>query len=174
MTGIVNRVPTGLLSILDMKARGQNPRNLSPNVDLSIEGLQLYLLQNRETRIGQTGIINAPGWWPDTSAGASPCRVPDNEYWYVWAGGYRTFVAVAAATNYRLRPAVLSIGQTVTFPTLYGGATTYGTGFFMDSDINTAPFWMGPGDVYGLYATVVTLGVAQAVDLSLYVTRVPV
>lgn len=76
MAGEINRVPVGLLSLLDMKARGQSPRILSSQVDASLEMLDFYLQNGRQVFSGSATSGAAP-------ANAVIGTVPQNELWYI-------------------------------------------------------------------------------------------
>lgn len=91
MTGEVNRVPRGLLSLLDMQARGQVPRALSGELSGSLELLELYLLQNRSSVQG-TVVINAVGNFNFNSP-----IIPQDEIWYVWNVSMQPTAALVGA-----------------------------------------------------------------------------
>lgn len=88
MSGEVNRVPLGLLSLLDMTARGQVPRSLDERLSASVELQELYLA-NARIRRGSTTTITVPGHF-------TLFTVPENEIWWVHNLSFSTGVLAAA------------------------------------------------------------------------------
>ena len=163
MTGEINRVPVGLLSLLDMKARGQAPRALSGEVQAELDILRIYLendrvLERTSASIGAAGVSVLPA-----------LTVLQNENWYVH-GFYLQSGALAAGTTVTVAPAIqrvdnfsnntmwLQIGPQITATVgqwIFGGVTF------------TTPYIARPGDVFAIVASSVTLGTAPSVAASL-------
>lgn len=140
MTGEVNRVPRGLLSLLDMQARGQVPRMLSSELSGSLELLELYLLQNRSSVQG-TVVINAVGNFNFTGP-----VVPQDEIWYVWQVTMQPTAALVGAGGL-IRFAAGWFVQPNTRPHQLGDEIGYQA---QAGDLPTAiargGWWAGPGD----------------------------
>lgn len=159
MAGIINQVPQGLLSILDMKARGQAPRELASAVGGSIELLPFYLVNGRGTVTG-TSTPSAIGY-------SSNLQVAQDELWWVHSIHSQSG-ALAAGTTYRIVPAFRrnNIGGAVTImpfgePTSWVAGEAIGVGY-------DGPWLMLPGDSLGLWCAQYTAGtptgIVQAVD----------
>lgn len=147
MAGEINRVPAGLLSILDMKARGQNPRSLAEQVIGTVELGQQYLLQNRVWVSGNSAAVNAPGPF-------STITVPSNEYWYINRVLARTGVNLAAATEYRVG---VSLQRSNVAGAVIGTAITLDPTLFevgmRPAVFTDRPFWASPGDALGVWCS---------------------
>lgn len=76
MAGNVNRVPQGLLSLLDMKAAGENPRELANLLAGVLDLTDLYLSNLRQTVSANV----TPAGTAFISAGLGPSA---GEIWYV-------------------------------------------------------------------------------------------
>lgn len=78
MPSIINRVPTGLLSALDLKARGQNPHLLDDLVSPQIDLWPLYIAGREHAEQVVVAAPAAPwsGW-------VAALTVPEGEAWYV-------------------------------------------------------------------------------------------
>lgn len=74
---LINRVPRGLLSLLDLKAQGENARELSYQLTTVIEALDFYLAAFREI---VTDTETVPGTGPDGDPNLSP---PAGQIWFV-------------------------------------------------------------------------------------------
>lgn len=147
MAGEINRVPWGLLSILDMQARGQAPRELAGQVSGSIDLLQLYMLQNRESRTGGAGPTAAVGGYFDNSA-PQQLLVPQGELWWVW--------------DYSIRPTAALVGAAIEVQIVPYVRRDNSRGFVLDTGIaneytvgdepvtSCGGFWMKANDVLGL------------------------
>lgn len=78
---VINRVPTGLLGLLQAKTLGQTPPDIANFVQGSLDMLRLYLtnIPVKKANITQTG-ITAPAY-------AGEVDVPSGELWAVLAAG---------------------------------------------------------------------------------------
>lgn len=150
MTGEINRVPPGLLSLLDMKVSGQNPRLLSGELSASADILELYLQQGRTNAQAATNVINATGFYPAFT-------VPDAQYYWLHGFSYTPGV-LAAGTTYKCVPAyrALNVAQYISV----GQTQTYVAG----ERPNMTPIWfpklLKPGAQLGVWCEAVTLGTA--------------
>lgn len=78
MPSLINRVPPGLLSLLGIKALGQNPQWLPDSLQPTLELLQLYTSANAQESTYLTPAIGAAGAFVSTTAGPGP-----GELWLV-------------------------------------------------------------------------------------------
>lgn len=139
MAGEINRVPVGLLSLLDMKARGQSPRILSGSVDASLELLDFYLQNGRQIFSG------------NASSGAAPFNVtigtvPQNELWYIHG------ISILSGTL----TAALGVVPTVLRTNTQGSVVTHSLGephaYLTGDQVRSGwsgPFILQPGDQPG-------------------------
>lgn len=70
MPQLINRIPPGLLSLLDLKTMGQNPVLLGDELLAQIDLTELYVGAVATTRQGTTNAFAAPGLYP-TATGYS-------------------------------------------------------------------------------------------------------
>ncbi len=77
MTQLINRVPRGLLGILDSKAAGQNPSLLLDEVQGGVDLTELYALNTRAT-VSQASTLTGLGL---TAGVYANLIVPDGELW---------------------------------------------------------------------------------------------
>lgn len=76
MTGIINRVPVGLLDLLDMKSRGQTPRELSSWTQAVVDIAPLYFSDLERAVASVDAGVNAIGL-------TTSLAVPQDEIWLV-------------------------------------------------------------------------------------------
>ncbi len=81
MSGEINRVPEGLLSLLDMKARGQNPRTLSGVLQAGVDLTQLYLWGRRARASGSAVVL--PTTFGAIDITGPSVIVPQTQLWIV-------------------------------------------------------------------------------------------
>lgn len=81
----LNRIPPGLLDLLDLKTLGRNPDALGSVVAPTLDLLPQYLLTRRQliTPASRSGIA-ADGFYIPGGP-ATDYVVPETEVWYVWA-----------------------------------------------------------------------------------------
>jgi hypothetical protein len=72
---LINRVPPGLLSLLDIKALGQNPSELSGVVAPTLDMLDFYLRSYSSLVTDFTAVINAIGFFPVTAFDTQPGEI---------------------------------------------------------------------------------------------------
>jgi hypothetical protein len=170
MTGEINRVPQGLLSLLDMKARGQNPRLLSSEAALSIEAFQLYGLQLRRRLRFNTAAIGVVG--PQFPAAAV---VPQNEVWLLLAQSL-VISALGAGTTYTIAPIVrVQNDDGTSGEHLTNYPLTFTAGQYVNcGGILAQPLWLPPGSSMGITCQGVTLGVASAFQIFVDAVALPI
>lgn len=156
MAGEINRVPAGLLALLDMKARGQNPRELAPQLLGTVELLDLYLSQNRRTDSGAVSSAISP-------TNVTTFTVPQDQLWYAYGIGISSSVAVSAH----------GVVATVLRNTLGGSVVVHRLGAphaFLAGDAVSAgwpgPFLFQPGDKIGIshFRTSAVLSCSLSID----------
>jgi len=153
MPGPINRIPQGLLSLLDVKALGRNPSLLSDQVIGTLDLFPQYELQSREVVIGQTNPLatGVVGFYVDTSS-PERTRVPEGEVWYVSNVTYQSLAALNITANSLAATAALQRRALIGAELLINESQPFreflNTWVFADS-VNR-PFWMLPGDILGL------------------------
>ena len=75
MPSLINRVPPGLLSLLDIKALGQNPSVLADVVTPTLELLQFYLRIYSQTVTDFTNVPAGVGFLPVTAFDSTPGEI---------------------------------------------------------------------------------------------------
>jgi len=149
MAGEVNRVPLGLLGLLDMKARGQTPRILDPSVQLGIEAADFYLQANRTTIQAAGSFVSGVGYFPSFT-------VPNGIAYYIHGCSIGPIGNLAAGTTYRGRLAYRQNAQ-VAFTVAASDSWTYTAGERPNIS-GDLPRLLMPGASVGFYAESVTLG----------------
>lgn len=168
MSGEINRVPLGLLALLDMKSRGNNPRMLSAEVSSTVDLTPLYLQQNRRWRALNTTPAAVGFFIVHT--------VPEGELWYINRIVASSALVLAAGTEYVVgigcqrvddigsnRQAALGQLQ----PWRFLAGDRLGVGF-------EGPMWASPGDGFGLWVADVVLGTAALITVNVDYTPVPI
>lgn len=156
MPSVINRVPPGLLSLLDIKAQGENPRFLGDQVTPTFDFWQLYEIEKREPRA--SAVVGS-----GTVGLKATIQVPNNEYWHV-------LQMSSAATS-------IAAGEIAAFCCYYFGNVmagayfegpvgpyyrTIGTAGEVPRTYATSPFWAGPGELIGTHHAEM---IGAAVDL---------
>jgi len=153
MSGEINRVPVGLLSLLDMKARGQSPRMLSGEVSSSLEILQLYLQNDR--RLIRQSVTAALG-----VRQAVVFTVPQQQFWLVH-GLHTSSGTLAAGSSTRLVGCLTRVDQTSavanTLPLGTSEAFLTGQQIVWGKTWDT-PYYALPNDIFGFFCSEFTLG----------------
>jgi hypothetical protein len=165
MTGEINRVPAGLLALLDMKARGQNPRMLSAETQLGLDALPLYTLNQRVVRTSGNIALNSAGY-------LGAFTVPNTDAWLLWSIAFRSSAALAAATTYAIAPAIAlnnDAGALTTFKFDFSELWSAGdlAGFGRQY---AQPILLGPNTSIGYWIERVTLGTAANFNFSVQYT----
>jgi len=82
--GLVQPAPPGLLSLLNLKSRGQNPDTLSRELTAVLESLEWYLYgQVQSTGDSSTAIDNTGIWSAGYHGAGAGTTVPNNQIWFV-------------------------------------------------------------------------------------------
>ena len=165
MTGEINRVPQGLLGLLDMKARGNAPRVLNPEAQLVLESRDLYLLETRRFAQATTANTSSLG---NFSATGGTLQVPSDELWLVYHHSVQRNSPLAAGTTYRISPTIWTFQGTNYFQV--GPETTGTTGELLMCS-NTAPYWALPSWIPGAFVHAQTLGTSVTLTVSLEYAR---
>lgn len=165
MPSIINRIPPGLLSMLDIKAQGENPKFLSDTVTPGMEFLPFYELQKYEAQVSSIIATAAVGF----SAGI---QVPEGQYWHV--KHHSVFVTnVAAGEICWFSPYIFGW----LFPGAYFegpvGDEVRGTGTATEVLTGWAPtdYWMGPGDQAGIRINNLSAAANVSVQTRLLIVR---
>lgn len=156
MTGEINRVPIGLLSLFDMKARGQNPRLLSEAVQAGLD-IGRLILENERRLIRGTVSATAVGY-----AVFPQLTVPQGQLWVIHGFHVRS-AALAAGTAInaggviqRVENASANTEALLIVPVagFAAGQAVYLGQAFPD------PYYARQGDVFGVAVSGLILGTA--------------
>jgi hypothetical protein len=151
--GFINRVPLGLLGLLDLKQQGESPAALAPLVNGVIDLTHLYASQTRAA-VSQASTVTGVG----VTAGAfSNLVVPQGELWLVY--GMTATLSVpplgaGATAQYQVGFVDNGIGR---FNALGIPSPSFATGADGISDFDGA-ILLQPGDAPQVYVTVQTGG----------------
>lgn len=164
MPSLVNRVPPGLLSLLGIKAGGQNPAILPDTLQPTLELLELYVSGNAVDVDAATSLVVNNGVWAIGTPAPGPGEIYLVERMSVTIGAN-----LAAGTTYRVVP---TISDAVTagrvFPVGPEASATAGQRLSVGS---WGGFVLPSGFRLGLFAAQVTLG--TAVQMSVAARYVP-
>lgn len=164
MPALINRAPPGLLSLLDLKAMGENPSQLSNVVAPTLDMLEFYLRNYSSLVTDVTGTIGTTGFFPVTAFDTNPGEV------VVLSGlGVIADSVLAAATAVTLRPIIAdaAVGRVIaTCGELVSASAgqSFSSGTY---DITILP----PQTRLGVMVTSVTLGTAPRARFSARVLR---
>lgn len=167
MPSTINRVPPGLLSLLDIKAQGENPRFLSDVVGPVFQFRDLYELQKTEARASAIVSVSATGFHVGI-------QVPESEYWHVLHHSV-ALASVGAGEIFDFCPYVFGW----IFPGAYFegpvGRPNRTTGQVGESLTGYADrdYWLGPGDQAGLRCNYLSGGAAVNCQTRLLIVRYP-
>jgi hypothetical protein len=152
---LINRVPSGLLGLLDLKAQGENPAQLAAHVQATIDLRDFYALATRGT-ISQASTLTALG---NTAGIFLNLTVPQGELWLVTGmtahlsapplGAAATF---AAAVGYIPADVGRFVALGPTCPVIATGAD-----FVAEQDAG-GTYFLQPGDQPQVYASTFTGG----------------
>lgn len=151
MSNEINRVPPGIMSLLDMKARGQLPRFLADVVAPTFDFSLWYTNAVREPRVGQAGPINAAGSWLDVSA-PQQTLVPQDEIWFVHRVTCRPTAAFNGAGGAIVYAPLLRIGQNGRIYKMGNSAPFVWGNTDRPAVSASEPFLMLGGDQLGVFA----------------------
>lgn len=164
MPAFINRVPTGLLSLLDLKAQGENAKELSYQLFTVIDALEFYLAPIRVNVTNQ----NAPVIGPQ-SGGATLTANP-GEIWVVRSVSAFSNADIAAAATLEI-----TVGFIPVAGVFQGLGNNSGTKTTAQRCLSTYadPFVLQPGDALGYYSSVLT-GVPGNVRVSAMFSRLTI
>lgn len=153
MPQLINRVPRGLLGLLDSKAAGQNPALLLDEVQGGVELTDLYALNTRGT-VSQASSLTAAG----VTAGIfTSLIVPDGEIWLVKAvTAHLSAPPLGAAATLQIKAGFITSESA-----RFNGLTELSPSIATGGDVCVAwsgSIWLMPGDQPQVYATVFTGG----------------
>jgi len=159
--GLINRVPQGFLALLDLKAQGENARELSPQLVSVIDALDFYLAPVRVNVTNQ----NAPVLGPQ-SGGATLTANPA-EIWMVRSVSAFSNAAIAAAATLELQ-----VGYIPLSGVWQGLGPVSGVKGVGDRAVSaySDPFILQPGEALGYFSSVLT-GVPGNVRVSAMIAR---
>jgi len=117
----INRVPPGLLSLLDIKSMGQNPVGLAEDLRAQLDVTSLYVGAVATARQGQTNAFGVPGLFP-TATGFSFVAQP-GEILILERCVLVAAAVLGAGQSYRVRLAVSDSAGVMTYvsPAASGG-----------------------------------------------------
>jgi hypothetical protein len=161
----IQRVPKGLLDLLNMKGSGLLPQDLSGVVSPSLEMFDLYAQDKFVSTRTSTNVANLNGFWG--ISGTAPW-VPDGELWLL-SHLTVTSTNMAAGETYRLAVAI----SRASFSTLeivgeYVSASGVTQRIGIGHDFER-PKILQPRDSIGVYVTDIAAGAhAFSIDYSYY------
>ncbi len=142
----ISKYARALPSLLDLKEKGQGPREFADQVVGTVKLDELYLLQGRET------FLTAAVATPTVAAfNAFTTVVPANEIWFVWKFWVASVTAAGEAVT--IMPAVLFDGISAA-PLAPPQAAAASSGVWVAA-VDT--FWATPGSTFGFLCTAATL-----------------
>jgi hypothetical protein len=174
--GNINRVPLGLLSLLDTQAQGQAPANLLDSVQSGLDLTGLWFNSKGQEQISDAGTIQLVS---GQSANASQ-TVPEGELWAVVCASARVYATDAAPTahtvqvTYLPRPGVGA--NTITLAQSPGSLLTL-NGVLAASVVfpSTTPFYAPAGSTFGVYMSVqAALALGSIPEISLIIYRLKI
>lgn len=150
MPSLINRVPQGLLSLLDMKTQGTNARILGEQLITVLDVVDFYLGPKRE--IVSALIAPALGW--NSSGSLSPAS---GEVWLVRGLAAFSNADIAAAATLGIAVGFVPVGGAASFGgiALDDFSGSFATGQRAVSTYQDQ-FLLQPGDQLGFYGAVVT------------------
>lgn len=124
MPQLINRVPPGLLSLLDIKSLGQNPIALADQLSPVLELASLYFESIAGRVTGSTPAVNTVGQSEFTGAGTR-LRPNPGELWIIRRVAVRPLAALGAGTTYNFSFGLIdaSLGTPTFVGTTISGTT---------------------------------------------------
>jgi hypothetical protein len=167
MASLINRVPIGLLSLLGIKALGDNPRELSNQVWPNLDLMPFYLAATTEVLNVNTLAVNANGFW-----GATAATTTNLKLWVVNSYTCRSVANLGAATSIRFRAAI----NDTTTNRIVSVSDALSVGAAGESPICgfSQRIVMLPGYQLGIWVEQIALGVAPTFQISLSYTELDV
>jgi len=167
MPSLINRVPPGLLSLLGIKAMGENPVVTTDELRPTIELLNFYVGPNSTRLNGSTGNITGTGLFQVTALAP-----PTGEIWLVDSCCYRTNAVLAAATTIRGRAVVHDVSLGV--PVYADSGTLSGTTGEIPSMGWSRPVIIGPGYGVGIFIDSAVIGTAPTIRFDCKLLRLSI
>lgn len=164
MPSLINRVPPGLLSLLGIKAMGQNPVVLTDELRPTIELLDFYAGANAIRLNGSTGNLTGVGLFQ-----ISALQPPTGEIWLIHSCFFRTNAVLAAATTIRGRAVVHDVSLGV--PVYADSGTLSGTTAEQPSMGWGRPVIIQPGYGVGVWLDAAVIGTAPTVRFDAMLLR---
>lgn len=160
----IQRVPKGLLDLLNMKGSGLLPQDLGPNILGTLELLELYAQEKFVSARTATATANLNGFW----AISGTTGVPDGEIWLLTALTASSS-NMAAGETYRLCLGISRAGF-ATLELLGEYQTASGVTQRIGIGHEFQPFTvLQPRDSIGVYVSDITAGAhAFSIDYSYY------
>lgn len=165
MPSLINRVPPGLLSLLGIKALGQNPSVLSDTIAAEIDVAPLYLqafselVANSTTPFTTTGIVGGL------------VVVPAGEMWIVNRAACYAGAVIGAATTCRIKLVVYeSVSQRILLTSEASTATT-GERFLCSLQ---GPLVLSSGEQVAVFCESFTGAAAVTATMAMEVTKLSV
>lgn len=167
MPSLINRVPPGLLSLLDIKALGENPSTLADVVQPTIDLLDFYFRIYSSLVTDFTAVPAAVGFQPVTAFDTGPGEI------VICAGlGCIADSTLAAGTTVRWTPVIAdqATGRVLSqvAPETSGQATEQP---YTGTDAVVA---LGPGTRLGVMISQLTLGTGPRARISARILRLRV
>jgi hypothetical protein len=147
--GLINRVPQGFLSLLDLKAQGENAKELSPTLVSVLDALDFYL---SPIRANVTGTV-APALGPNDAVAGTLLTAQPGEVWIVRQVSAFMAADIAAASTIELQ-----VGWVPIVGTWVGLGSVSGVRGPAERAVSSwgHPFLLQPGDQLGFYVSVLT------------------
>jgi hypothetical protein len=166
MPSLINRVPPGLLSLLGIKAVGQNPTLLGDALTGFIDLTPLYTAGFAEIASAATSSVSSTG------VSVIPQNlVPAGELWVVTRAAMFASANLAATTTYRLR---LAVWDSIASRVVDCGPSVSAAAGERPATYIDGPFVMSPGEQIALICESVTLGTAQGFTISCKFSRLSI
>lgn len=167
MSGPIQTIPQGLLGLLQLKELGKNPGVLVDSVAPNIDLFQLYaqrLVQSEGglfgvAQIATTGLVNGNhGFQNLTLVGPSTAaQVPTTEMWYVYQFSLDVQSLAAADTLTAGACIIPQGGRPTMVGPIFADTINARARSWISAPI-TAPFFAGPGTLFGIYLTDILTG----------------
>lgn len=161
----VNRVPPGLLSLLDIKSLGQNPSLLADEISPTLEMGDFYTNAIAQQELETTDPITGQGSF--LCAGRFICQ--PGELLVVSSFTAIPTLALAAGNSLTYTPCVISIG--LGRPIAQVGPTVSPAATQRAISGSVTPFIVTPGQTLGVYCTVWAAAANPTVTIFARVTR---
>lgn len=165
----INRVPPGLLSLLDTKSGGVNPLQLSEVLSGSLELLPFYTAANSGLVSGNTAATNVTGAVAPTASGNN-FRTPNSELWILSYAAVRSAAVLGAATTVKAALCIYDVALGVV--TWCDSHQSFTTGERVAVSTNRT-LVMGPNDGLGIHFAGYA-GVAEVYQFNAQLTRLTI